>query len=399
MSDQRIALAPPGPRQLGGPNQATARPHLTGWDIPVLVGVGQGKSTSGTVTIPYPDDTRAGDRLYVFGTVGPNLVPDGDAFYGGWTFLPVPLPGPSAFPYATFLIPGNPGPALSASWALAAGYGYPAPGDATWAYAGTGTRGVFNPLFTRVFTDEADPVFTITSSPAVSIALWMVSVRGGTGQYDGEPTPGIATPGFLRLFNFIGKGGDPGDVGHVADFPFSATPQVFGVAGRFALLATTATLEASVEGSGFPTPYFPDVTWATPSLVDPVGYPTVGTYGPWELLATDGNGNSLWKVPLLDPLEPVPPPTGTLRWPTAADSGFYESTVTIHDTPAVRTDRRWSYFSYGSGGLYVYIIDQSFHCDLIGLDFFSTPGGRLVRGTGIPLAAQERIRRLPEGSK
>lgn len=398
MNNQRIALAPPGTRQSAGPDLATARPHLTDWQIPVLVGVGQGKSTSGTVTIPYPDGMLAGDRLYVFGTVGPNLVPDGDAFYGGWDFLPVPLPGPSAYPYATFLVPGGPGPVLSSSWALAPGYGYPPPNAATWIYGDTGSRGVFNPLWTRTFTDEVDPVFTMTASPAVNIALWMVAVRGGTGQYDGEPTPGIFLPGFFRLSNFISQGGDPGAIGHATDFPFGGTPQVYGAVGRFALLATTATLAVTVEGSGFPNPYFPDVTWTTPTLVDPVNYPTVNDYGPWELLASDANGNCLWKIPLLAPLEPVPPPSGAIIWPPT-DTGFYQSAVTVHDSPAIRTDRRWSYFSYGPGGLYVYIIDQSFHCDLIGLDFFSTPGGRLTRGTGIPLASQGRIRRLPEGSK
>ncbi|MDQ6949848.1 MAG: hypothetical protein M3256_27260, partial [Actinomycetota bacterium] len=277
----RIAEAPPGPRQKAGPHTATARPHRSVWSIPELIGVTQAKSVNGSLTIPYPAGTRAGDHLLVFGTVGPSEVGGIDNYYGFDNGLPAPVASPSAYPYAKYIITGWPGPAFSSSWTPDQAFPpvSPASYDAQPWYADGGRNGMYNPTFNRVFTGDVDPEFTLTATPATAMHLYMVCTRGGIGGF-GFPQRGDI--GFYFKFWYNTTHDDPGGINHVADYPFSLAQTPIFVEGRFALLATTVVLKDTVEGSTYPHPHFPNVSWTDP-VFTPEFYTPTYSYDPLNL--------------------------------------------------------------------------------------------------------------------
>lgn len=410
----RLHAAPPSYRQTQGPIAGNARPTPTGWSIPVLIGITQGQSANGTLTVPYPEGALPGDQVFAVCQIGPNLVVDGYDYYGGGGMLANPTSG-STYPYESFLIPTI-GLVASCSWPAGslpspfldahAVYPntFPGPLSDQWTvHTVDHWYGVVGTILGHIYTGPDDAPLTITTAPAAPVSCWVVCVRGG---FASGTTGSTADLGYYNQFWYRGgtQEPDPGGIGHVAEHPFSTVASGSNGTGRFSLFFTTAVTLVQLAGSSYPA--FPPMAWTNP--VHGVGYamPVASV----TEAASDPQGNKVWlfeNPPVLIPPEPF-----SGRWLEpyySSDYPFYRddypnyynspftSTGTILDSPVSRTDRYWEYF--GPSGLYTHIIDQSFNVSAYALAFRSMRGGLVPRSTGLPLADNRRVRRLPEGIK
>lgn len=415
----RIRRAPPAYRQSSGPVAGTGRPTpaYDYYDTPVIIGVSQGKSWTGSVTIPYPAGVQPGDSVWAFGCLGPSLVNSHANYFNGFMGPWTPDPGGSPWPWADFDTPAGP-LALTSTWpddvvasVVSGTYahekrivpwsnGFPVADDQTWGNGFpenySNGNGAVRSILARTYTGVDDPVLTITSVPAAQVQYFMVCVRGGAG-FGGYPYNHRCDARGPYIFGYTGSAGDPGGVGHGGAWHYGSSLSTSFLGGRFTLFATFTSLYATVEGSGYPQ-QFPDAVWSAPAISDFGSDPWSITYGPCDELASDAQGNKLWvsyapEVPhdpnidvLLHPLlEPVAPFHGI------------GASVTYSDNPH-RTDRRWTYFG---GALFEYVVDQSYSSESVAMSFFTahTKASGALRATGAPSSENRRVRHFPEGTK
>lgn len=331
---------------------------------PRLLSITVHKTLGGSLTIPYPIDLHFDDQVIVAGTVGPNLVTDGADFYGPW---PVNLSGGqlipnsgSAYPYEALAIPTSP-VAMTCSWEDF----FVADPETTESLLWSRPRGMIGVVGRRRIRVANEPEFSLSTSPGVPLALYMLHVRGGDliVSPGATPVPGEDRdfPGFFSLFQFSSHPSNPGGTGHAGDYPFSAGLNGFfqGAAGSGSgtplhVLLTSTALYATRPAASYPWPYFPDVTWSAPAF-DPGNLPDpANDYAGIIPAVADDNGNGAWVIESQVGDEDV-----------VQDSFSVISTVTVPNAPG-RSDRYWT---YSGGAFFQYLIDQSYMAVALSLPF------------------------------
>lgn len=377
-------------RQTHGPRDMGIRP-TPGSRYPVLIGVTHAEGF-GSVQVPYPDeDLLPGDHCLVVGSVGPNMVVNGDAYHGPY-YSNNPTSG--ANPRPLFVVPGG-APLVESNWpdykvsppVTVPGY---------WSYP----QGVQRFWVLRSFTGADDPECLITAPAGMPLQIYMIVVRGGVNVdpvlgpsssfskqsgSTGTPQFGLEVTGGGTIGRYttdtvdynLGWATDPGSEGNAHLVNFIANGTITSqqlMVGGIAIWTQTAVLYSTENDSPFPYPYFPDVVW-TPTFTstsNPLGGGIDPEPIPPEIVAEDVHGNKAW------------------HW---KGSYFPTFTVQIPNSPA-RTDHRWEYFG---GALVDYIIDQTFAVKGWGSYFIPSATPVVVRRTGNLLDSAVRFHRLPKG--
>jgi len=258
---------------------------------------------------------------------------------------------------------------------------------------------VYYPRFRRVY-QIGDPTFTFTASYPLPMKCWMICVRdveASVGEGVFPLFPGQANANGFFIFNYVGKGGDPGATGHTNDFVFKGNVSGETGGGALTVMLSSSVLLVTTVLSTYPHPFFPQVTWDLPVITPDTIYPTA--YTPVTEVASNSNGDKVWAYRNIVPLPPAPPPP----WYPVPHGEYpdfvpFQTAYTVSNTPT-RTDRRWTFYT---NQLFTYEVDQSYQGHVAVLNFFSTPTGIVVhvgRATATALGSAGRIRRLPEGAK